>query len=191
MKDSTTRQRIVAAANELFYEQGFEETSFTCIAEVVGITRGNFYHHFKSKDEILEAVIASRLTSTKEMLACWELEGADPEGRILRFIEILARNRTKIQKFGCPVGTLCTELAKLNHASRGQANEIFSLFRTWLREQFELMGRESEADALAMHLLARSQGVAVLAQTFHEDEFIRTEVITMRNWLRGVSTCLS
>ncbi|MFG2875693.1 TetR/AcrR family transcriptional regulator [Streptomyces sp. NPDC048337] len=46
-----TREQIVDAANRLFCEQGFERTSFAAIAETVGISRGNFYYHFKTKDE--------------------------------------------------------------------------------------------------------------------------------------------
>lgn len=55
---TTTRHQIVEAADRLFYERGFEATSFADIAAVVGLSRGNFYYHFRTKDEILEAVIA-------------------------------------------------------------------------------------------------------------------------------------
>lgn len=189
MSESKTRQRIVDAADGLFYQLGFEQTSFTQIAEAVGITRGNFYYHFKSKDEILDAVIAARLCATQEMLKRWELEGGTPQGRLSCFAGIVMVNRAKIMHYGCPVGSLCTELAKLNHSSRQAANAILSLFRTWLRRQFELVGRVGDADELALHLLARSQGVATLANAFQDEEFIRKEVNTMRDWIKGVCTC--
>jgi len=64
-----TRERIVDKADQLFYEQGFEHTSFTQIAEALGISRGNFYYHFKTKDEILDAVISHRIVRTNSMLA--------------------------------------------------------------------------------------------------------------------------
>lgn len=191
MTDKTTRERIVEAADRLFYEQGFEQTSFADIAAVVGITRGNFYHHFKSKDEILDAVIGVRMDSTQEMLERWEGEGGHPEARLLCFVGMLVANRVKIMAHGCPVGTLCTELAKLDHPSRRDANKVFLLFRTWLRRQFELLGRAEDADDLAMHLLARSQGVATLANAFHDKGFIQKEVDAMRDWIKGVSECLS
>ena len=68
MTGKSTRQRIVEAADELFYRQGYEHTSFADIADSVRISRGNFYHHFKSKDDILDAVIALRLATTRDML---------------------------------------------------------------------------------------------------------------------------
>lgn len=178
-----TRDEIVAAADRLFYHQGYDHTSFADIAAAVQISRGNFYHHFKAKDEILDAVIAARLADTQAMLADWETAGSTPVARIRLFIEILIRNRDKIMSYGCPVGTLSAELAKLDHASQGDANRLFGLFRHWLSRQFALLGCADDADALAMHLLARSQGVATLATAFRDEAFIRQEVQQMYAWL--------
>lgn len=185
MSDKTTRDHIIGAADQLFYRQGYEHTSFSDIADAVQISRGNFYYHFKSKDEILDAVIDARLANTRKMLAQWEIEGKQPADRIGSFIHMLIENRAKIKRHGCPVGTLCTELAKLNHASQAEANKLFTLFRTWLRRQFTLLGRKADADALAMHLLARSQGVATLANAFHDEKFIKQEVKQMEDWLNS------
>lgn len=182
---STTRNEIVEAADELFYQQGYEHTSFKNIADEVQISRGNFYHHFKSKDEILQAVITERLIRTEEMLERWEIEGKHPEDCIRRFIHILIDNLDKIKLYGCPIGTLSTELAKLNHDSQAEANLLFTFFRTWLRKQFIKLGREADADELAMHLLARSQGVATLGSAFRDEIFIKLEVNQMSEWLRS------
>ncbi len=184
MNQKSTREQIVEAADRLFYSRGYEHTSFSGIADVVQISRGNFYYHFRTKDEILDAVIAARLAQTSAMLEQWEIQGKDPAERIRSFINILIANRADIKRFGCPVGTLCTELAKLGHASQGEANKLFTLFRTWLRRQFTLLGC-ADADALAMHLLARSQGVATLASAFHDEAFIREEVAQMEAWLQS------
>ncbi len=68
MSQLATRNRIIEAADALFYQQGFEHTSFTDIASQVEISRGNFYHHFKTKDAILDAVIQHRMELTETML---------------------------------------------------------------------------------------------------------------------------
>jgi AcrR family transcriptional regulator len=183
MNDLSTREHIIKAADALFYRRGYEHTSFADIAEIVRISRGNFYYHFKTKDEILDAVINARLANTRSMLDRWEIEGENPGDRIRSFIQILIANRADIKRFGCPVGTLCTELAKLNHGAQAEAKEILALFRIWLRRQFTLLGRAADADALAMHLLARSQGVATLASAFRDETFIRYEVQQMYDWL--------
>ena len=119
------------------------------------------------------------------MLEQREREGEQPEDRIRSFIHILIMNRAKIKRYGCPVGTLCGELAKLNHISQAEANKLFTVFRTWLRRQFPLLGRKADADELAMRLLARSQGVATLANAFHDEKFIKQEAKQMCDWLRS------
>lgn len=132
-------------------------------------------------------MIGLRLANTRKMLDRWEAEGQHPADRIRSFINILIANRTKIMRYGCPVGTLCTELAKLDHVAQTEANKIFTLFRDWLSRQFVSLGLKTEADALAMHILARSQGVATLANAFHDETFLRKEVDQMGDWLE---TCL-
>ena len=183
MGGRTTRDHIVEIADDLFYRRGFEHTSFADIAEVVKISRGNFYYHFKTKDEILAAVIDRRLANTGQMLDRWESDGATPAERIRSFIRILIMNRARIKLYGCPVGTLCGELAKLDHPALADATKLFTLFRTWLRRQFEGLGRKSDADDLAMHLLARSQGVATLASAFQDETFLRQEADRLCAWL--------
>ena len=183
MSEKTTRDEIVAAADRLFYRKGYEHTSFADIADVVKISRGNFYFHFKSKNQILDAVIGQRLVDTQQMLNRWEGEGKDPADRIRSFIDMLIANRADIKRYGCPVGTLCTEMAKLDHASHADAGKLFRLFRSWLRTQFELLDQGQDADARAMHLLARSQGVATLANALRDEPFMRAEVQQMHAWL--------
>ncbi|WP_081875262.1 TetR/AcrR family transcriptional regulator [Tepidicaulis marinus] len=182
-----TRARIIEAADRLFYEQGYEHTSFADIAGAVNLSRGNFYYHFKTKDEILDAVIAHRLTEREIWLAEWERENDDPVARIRRFIDILIMNRDKILRYGCPLGSLSTELTKLDHPLQGEAGKLFTLFRTWLARQFALAGQKRGADRLAMHLLALSQGIATLANTFHDETFIRREVRALYTWLDDVT----
>lgn len=181
-----TRDHILEAADQLFYEHGFDNTSFADIADAVGISRGNFYYHFKSKDDILAAVIALRAEKIQTMLEQWDVEGDSPEERIRCFIRILITNRARIIMHGCPVGTLTSELAKLDHASQSQANSLFTLFRAWLTRQFVALGQKKDADMLAMHLLARSQGVATMANAFHDEAFIKSEVDQMYRWLAAV-----
>ncbi|WP_413367313.1 TetR/AcrR family transcriptional regulator [Lysinibacillus sp. 3P01SB] len=51
------KNEILDAADELFGKKGFDGTSTNDILEKVGIARGTLYHHFKSKEEIMDALI--------------------------------------------------------------------------------------------------------------------------------------
>lgn len=181
-KQTSTYVQIVEAADALFYERGFDGASFADIAAVVNISRGNFYYHFNTKDDLLGAVIDQRLARTDAMLQDWNKE-ADPATRIRSFIHMLIENRSPIMRSGCPVGTLCGELAKLNHPRLPQANKLFGLFREWLARQFSALGRAADADDLAIHLLVRSQGVAILLNALQDEDVLQREVDAMGVWL--------
>ena len=99
------------------------------------------------------------------------------------FVRILLRNKDKIKKYGCPVGTLCNELAKLKHSSQEEAAALFALFRDWLTGQFKQLGCGAKSASVAMHLLARTQGVATLMNAFPDDTFLEAEVRLMDEWL--------
>ena len=181
-----TRARIVAAADRLVYERGFDHTSFADVAAAVGLSRGNFYYHFRTKDEILDAVIEARLAGTRAMLAEWERQEPTPVGRVRRFARIVIANGPDIRLYGCPLGTLTAELAKLRHPARPQALALFDCFRTWLREQFDAIGVGDHADACAMHVLVFSQGAATLSNAYGDDAMVECEVASLESWLAGV-----
>ena len=185
MPQLTTKTHIIDIADKLFYEQGYENTSFAHIAEQVGISRGNFYHHFKTKDDLLRAVIDKRLAKTAGMLEAWQLEAQTPVERIKCFINILIMNRAKIKHYGCPVGTLMVELSKLDHPSLSDANKVFDLFAKWLSTQFMALGKVENAEELALHLLARSQGIATVASAFRSEDFLYKEVEVLKQWLES------
>lgn len=182
----STKERIIVAADKLFYQNGFASTSFADIAISVGLSRGNFYHHFKSKDDILGAVIEFRKKRTLAMIEQWVEQGKTPIDRLFLFVEILIRNSETIRKLGCPVGTLCTELSKSNHHQRSNAAHIFEIFIDWMIKEFEALGLEENARKYALHLLMRSQGIATILNAFHDMDFVHTEVANAKKWIESL-----
>jgi AcrR family transcriptional regulator len=179
-----TRDLIIETADELFYQNGFDFTSFSDIAKVVDISRGNFYHHFKTKDEILTAVIELRKERTKNALEIWEQDIQEPLERIKQFFSFFTTNRTKIRMYGCPLGTLCNEMAKLQHEAKIGAVEIYALFRTWISQQFESLGcTPNQADHLSLHIISQSQGIANIFTAFQDDAFVEREIARVYAWL--------
>src|SRR5436853_6882833 len=77
----STREAILEAASRLIHVHGYNHTSLDDVLRESGVGKGNFYYHFKSKEErgyaILDQVIASSLAETLE--PCF----SEPEGRLL------------------------------------------------------------------------------------------------------------
>lgn len=187
LKGELLRQRIVAAADQLFYQQGFENTSFNDIASAVEISRGNFYYHFKSKDEILQAVINNRSADIKQILDNWDQQHNDPKLGIIHYIDILTTMQENIANSGCPIGGICSELAKIDHAMQDDANQLYTLFIDWLTIKFKQLGHSKNARQLAMHLLARSQGIASVTNSFGDKAFLKYEVKLLKQWLDDIT----
>ncbi|QGG94231.1 TetR/AcrR family transcriptional regulator [Actinomarinicola tropica] len=185
---AATRERIVACADDEFYEHGVAATSFSSLAARTGIAKGNFHYHFRAKDDLLRAVIERRTQRTAEMLAEWEQDEDSPAGRIGRFIDIVITNMAPIIEHGCPVGSLCAELAKADHPMRDDAASILDQFRAWLRQQFAALGDADLADERALHVLMRSQGIALLAQVHRDASFVRREAQLLHAWLAEITT---
>ncbi len=183
-KGEGNRQRIIDAADDLFYRRGYNQTSFQDISDATGIPRGNFYYYFKTKDEILNAVVSSRIADLTRMLNQCEAESEDTRERLLAFSNMLEYNSDDVIQSGCPFGTLSSELAKDDAELHEVARQAFILLRNWIRQQFMTLGL-SNADELAMDLLARLQGVTVMACAFNDAEFIRRSHQEIKDWINA------
>ena len=182
-KGEKTRADIIDCANRLFYERGYDGTSFSDIVEASGLYRGNIYHYFKTKDDILRAVIELRLEEFRILLAQWEKKHADPKGRLLAFVEMIAGRRVELAEYGCPIGSLNTELGKDRRDLQQAARALFDLFRDWLTDRFVELGRGAEAQSLALHLLGRAQGIAVISHVYQDTKLLQRETSQLKTWI--------
>ena len=182
-KSERTRQRIVEAANRLFYHQGYNQTSFSDVVQAADVPRGNIYYYFKTKDEILEAAINYRTERISQMLEHWNGSYRTPIERLQRFIDILTDSADAIMRYGCPMGTLNTELGKGQSELQQKAENLFKVFESWLSDQFAELGYAGRAHELALRLMSHGQGISVIAHVHNDPGFLRREKEHLSRWL--------
>lgn len=180
---SNNRDKIVQAADQLFYVRGYHQTSFSDIAEETGIPRGNFYYYFKTKDDILTAVLDFRMQLIEQMLEACDQHSADAREQLLYLVEVLVREEDNIIKYGCPIGTMSTELSKSSLTLQQHVAAIFEKLRVWIAQKLSAAGFKDRADILSMDILARLQGTTVLANVYHDIEFLRRNAAQHKLWL--------
>ncbi len=183
----SSRERILEAARALFHRQGFEATSFSDIAREAGIPRGNFYYHFKTKDEILRAVIARWRTRLEEALGQIERATPQPLERIHRMLAYpLEESETNV-RYGCPLGSLVYELRKAEHPPQvwQEAVGLFDVLADWLAARLRELGWSAgPARLLALRALARLQGAILLASAYGDQGLLAAEVADLYDWIR-------
>lgn len=174
-RGETNRQHIVETANRLFYQRGYNQTSFSDIADAAKIPRGNFYYYFKTKDDILAAVIDHRVDDFRVMLAEWDAASPEPRVRLRRFLGMVRDSGKDLARYGCPMGSLNIELGKAQPALKAKARKMFDLFRDWIAVQLRALGNR-DPEPLALHLLGRAQGAAVIAQVYGDAALLNAEI---------------
>jgi len=161
---STTRDRIILAAVELFYEQGYEATSMAQILKKSRANSGSFYFFFKSKEHLLEAVLDWYLANLEPILL-QPVYGAtqDPIERIFLLLDgyrqkILITNCA----FTCPIGRLALEI---DPARRKVHDKIAANFDGWtaavrqcLRDAEHHFPAGTDFDQLAQFVLTVMEG---------------------------------
>jgi TetR/AcrR family transcriptional regulator, transcriptional repressor for nem operon len=179
------RSRLIDTASKLTYERGFAKMALADIARDAAIPLGNIYYYFKTKAEIGEAVIARRVAEVREMRRLCE-RSSQARDRLLAFVQVVADNREALARSGCPVGSLCAELHKEAGELAAQSGQPFKELLNWFEVQFTAIGKGREKTALALHLLSALQGVALLANTFHDPELVVIEAEQLQTWIRGL-----
>lgn len=181
----TVRREIVEAANRLFYHRGYNQTSFSDIAEAAGIPRGNFYYYFKTKDDILGAVIDARIENIQAMLVEWDAAEPNPRQRLKCFAQMIRGSEKDLLRYGCPMGSLNIELGKAQPALKARAKKMFDLFIDWLTQQLTAL-RQPDAARLALQAMGRVQGVAVMTQVYGDREFLRAQLAEFDAWIESL-----
>src|ERR1700674_540728 len=181
------RTRLLQAAEKVTYRHGFGNTALADIAKEARIPLGNIYYYFKTKDEIGDAIIEQRVSRFRRLLH--DLDKADsPKERLCGFVEIKIKNREGLARSGCPVGTLCSELHKHGGAVAKKSTVLFAEALAWMEAQFKALGKGADSRGLAVHLLSATQGVSVLAHTFHDPGMIEMEAARLKGWIRAHET---
>jgi AcrR family transcriptional regulator len=179
------RERLVAGACRLMHEQGVEKTTLAEIAEASDVPVGNVYYYFKTKDELIAAAIDAHAREVDAALASLERHRT-PKARLKAFVRMLMEQRELAARYGCPQGTLCSELDKRDDELAGAAADLMRRPIAWAEKQFRAMGRRDAAD-LALALIASYQGISLLTNTLRDPELMAREGRRLERWIDSLA----
>jgi len=171
-----TRERIVEAARELFFKQGYTATGMSQILEAAKANSGSLYHFFPSKEDLLAAV----LEKYQSMLDPHVLRPAfarekDPIKRLFAILEgyRLLLESTNFE-LGCPIGNLALEVSNSQKKAR---KLIIANFNAWreavgglIENAADRMPADIDPPAVATYVLATMEGAVMLARAYRSFE---------------------
>jgi AcrR family transcriptional regulator len=175
------RERLIDGARQTLHAQGVESTTLADIAHAADVPVGNVYYYFKTKDDLVAAVIASHADEIKARLAALE-HHRTPKARLKAFVRMLTAERELAARYGCPQGSLCSELDKRDDELSRSCTQLVSLPIDWTEQQLRALGRR-DARELAVALIASYQGIALLANTFRDPELMAREGRRLERWI--------
>jgi AcrR family transcriptional regulator len=179
------RQRLVAGAREVIHHQGVEKTTIADIAQAADIPVGNVYYYFKTKDELVAAAVDSHAGDVRALLESLE-GGRSPKARLRALVRELTAQRELAARYGCPLGSLCSELDKRTDGLDTTCAQLLELPIDWAEQQFRLMGRRDARD-LAVALIAAYQGIALLTNTFRDPDLMARESRRLERWIDSLA----
>jgi AcrR family transcriptional regulator len=175
------RERLIDGARQMLHAHGVESTTLADIANAADVPVGNVYYYFKTKDDLVQAVIVAHADEIKTRLASLERHRT-PKTRLKAFVRMLTDQRELAARRGCPQGSLCSELDKRDDDLSRSCAQLIRLPIEWVEQQLRAMGRR-DAHELAVALIASYQGIALLTNTFRDPDLMAREGRRLERWI--------
>ncbi len=153
-----TKEKIIEAADQLFYACSIRDVSVDRVAEEAGITKRTLYYHFRSKDDLVAAYLAARDEPTIARYREWAGTQGPMSERVGRMFEALAKAVEAAEWKGCGFVRAAVELADTpGHPALEVSRRHKAAFERWLRDDLREEGYE-DAEGLARMLLILLDG---------------------------------
>jgi TetR/AcrR family transcriptional regulator, transcriptional repressor for nem operon len=195
------RTKLLEAALSVIRTKGYSATSVDelCAAAGAGVTKGAFFHHFKSKDELGVAAADHWSETTGALFADAPYhDHAAPLDRVLGYLEFRkALLQGGVPEFTCLVGTMVQETYETTPAIREACERSITGHAATLEADIEAAMRERNmapdwtAKSLALHTQAVIQGAFILAKATGGAEIAADSIDHLRRYIEmlfGVGT---
>jgi TetR/AcrR family transcriptional repressor of nem operon len=190
-KSETTRLTILQKSFELIYIQGYQTTSIDDIIATTKVTKGAFYYHFKSKDEMGLAIIEEILKPSllTGFILPFEKE-EDPLKTIYDVMKnlLLENDFVKIE-YGCPASNITQEMSPWNKDFTKALNELTEIWRQTMVESIEkgkkknLVRKDVNAMQVALFVLSGYWGVRNFGKLYNDKKVFESYLEELRVYL--------
>jgi len=190
MKKGNVKEKLMNSAFESFLVKGYTATRVDEVCKNAGVSKGSFFHYFKSKEELAIAVLEDYYTKATAKFAGGDyIKEIDPIERAYRFVDFADAAAMEFWGKGCLFGNFVTDLKV---AGTEIEKRVENVFRT-LVKSFSLVmepianldktGEGPSAVELSEQFLMAVEGAIVLGRAYDEPEKVRQGIKAFRNYL--------
>jgi AcrR family transcriptional regulator len=161
-KKASPRQKLLAAADELFYSEGIHSVGIDRVIERAGVAKGSLYYNFSGKDDLVREYLVGRHAAWTTRIDAAIAAESDPTARILAIFDVLGELFAKPDFHGCAFMNAMSEAPEGGPELAAAAH-----FRIWLHGMFDDLVAALDAknsSLLASQLVILYDGAVAAAQ---------------------------
>lgn len=169
------REHIVDTALRLYRANGVAGTTLKDVAGAAGIPLGNMYYYFRTREDLVRAALEACEGELLDLLAA--LSPLPPRAWFEGYFDWLLADPGGAAQFGCPFGTLASELRALGDPAATRAAQTVRLYLDALRTRTGALGLPlTDADDLFVAV----QGAYTVARTLNDPDLFRRGILRLR-----------
>jgi TetR/AcrR family transcriptional repressor of nem operon len=191
---SDTKTRLLEATYGRMLSKGYPATTVDEICEAAGVSKGSFYHFFKSKQELALAMLEHHTAGTMETLeAGLDLTGLSGAERAIRYVQHVEQGAEETWREGCLIGSFALELAETNPEIRARISQIFRDLADHFERIFTPLcqahrgPRTPAPRELAEQFIAVIEGGVVLSRAHMDRRFVPQAIRCFRRYLETLA----
>lgn len=197
---SVTRNKIMDIAQQMVLNVGLSGTSVEKVIEGAGVTRGTFFYHFKTKQDLAASLIERYAQEDRihfdDAMNKAELLSRDPLQQLLLFIGLFIEMTDQLEEPfpGCLYASYCYQSGAISKEIIGRMSEMMHFWRNRLSVKIDEVRRihppriPVETHQVADHLLTTFEGAFVLSKIMDKPKLASEQLIQCRNYMELLFT---
>jgi len=189
-----SRLKLLEAATDVVRAKGYAATTVDDLCAAAGVTKGSFFHHFKSKEEMVLEAVAHWGSWTDEVFATAPYaSAADPRARVFGYLDFRRELLDhEVPQFTCLMGTLVQETYATHPDVRAACERGMSTHVAFLTRDIEAARLEYAPDAawtaesVGYFIQAVLQGSFIFAKAKQDAEIARGNLAHLRRYLESL-----
>ena len=191
-KSELTKELILNESFKLFYKEGFKTTSVDKIMKATKLTKGAFYHHYKSKKELGIEVISTKI---QKRVYDGMITPLYQDGNALKLLETTFSGRIKSfslydKQHGCPMNNFINEIADEEEAYQIALKRIIEEWKAALIHLLERgklensINKDISSNAVAIYLISAFEGIRGIRKLYNDDQVIDDYILGLSLYLK-------